>query len=77
VLQAAVLRPEVTETTALGAALLAGLAVGFWQDPADLEAARGVDRIFEPRADPAAIQEHRARWTEAVERARGWEPPTT
>ncbi|MGD8328518.1 MAG: glycerol kinase GlpK [Acidobacteriota bacterium] len=75
-LQIAVLRPAVTETTALGAALLAGLAVGFWQSPADLESERTIDHIFEPRAAPSSVEERRARWAQAVERARSWERPT-
>jgi len=74
-LQTPVLRPKVTETTALGAALMAGMAVGFWNSPADLEAERRIDRVFEPRATPADVQERRARWSEAVTRARGWERP--
>jgi glycerol kinase len=74
-LQTPVLRPEVTETTALGAALMAGMAVGFWNSPADLEAERRIDRVFEPGATPADVQERRARWSEAVTRARGWERP--
>jgi glycerol kinase len=73
-LQKPVLRPEVTETTALGAALLAGLAVGFWNDAAELEAERRIDRVFEPSRDAGWAREHRSRWGEAVNRARGWEP---
>lgn len=75
-LQTPVLRPEVTETTALGAALMAGLAVGFWDSPADLEAERRIDRVFEPRETPANVQQRRARWSEAVRRAQHWEQPS-
>ena len=46
-------RPAVRETTAFGAAALAGLAVGFWADPAEIAAIRAVDRRFEPTADDA------------------------
>lgn len=71
-LQARVIRPKVTETTALGAAYLAGLAVGVWSDRADLAKHWQVDREFEPQisADEAAAK--RERWTHAVERAKGW-----
>lgn len=71
-LQAAVVRPKVTETTALGAAYLAGLAVGVWKDRRDLASQWQVDRTFEPQmsADQAAAK--RARWGEAVKRAKGW-----
>src|SRR5207302_5163534 len=44
-----VVRPAVTETTALGAAYLAGLAIGFWRDPSEITANWSVDRAFEPR----------------------------
>ncbi|TWT85431.1 Glycerol kinase [Posidoniimonas polymericola] len=71
-LQAKVIRPKVTETTALGAAYLAGLAVGVWPDRPTLAKQWAVDREFEPQisADEAAAK--RARWGEAVERAKGW-----
>jgi glycerol kinase len=67
-----VVRPAATETTALGAAYLAGLAVGYWTDKSELEASRVVGRRFEPQMD----EERRARllhgWHRAVERAKGW-----
>jgi glycerol kinase len=72
-LQVPVVRPAVTETTALGAALLAGLAVGFWESPAELEAARRIDHVFEPCSEAAGVDYRRARWAEAVERAKAWE----
>jgi glycerol kinase len=74
-LQVPVVRPKVTETTALGAAYLAGLATGFWKDRAELEQAWQIDRVFEPRLAPEAAAERRARWAEALRRARGWETP--
>ncbi|HTS97194.1 MAG TPA: glycerol kinase GlpK [Streptosporangiaceae bacterium] len=68
-LQAPVERPVVAETTALGAAFLAGLATGVWSSPAELEATWRLDRRFEPGSrDDAAY----ARWREAVQRTRGW-----
>ena len=68
-------RPKVTETTALGAAFLAGLAVGFWKDKAEIAAKWNVDRTFTP-AMPAEVRETRYKgWTRAVERARNWDNP--
>jgi glycerol kinase len=75
-LGAPVVRPAVTETTALGAAYLAGLAVGFWRSVDDLTGQWQVDRRFEPEMPSQAAQALRARWTEAVHRSRGWEPAT-
>jgi glycerol kinase len=68
-----VVRPKITETTALGAAYLAGLAVGFWDDTAQLSAMWQVDRVFEPTGTDAA--ERMLGWERALERARGWEQP--
>ncbi len=65
-------RPRVVETTALGAALLAGLATGFFASPADVAAARRVERSFEPRMAPAARERLLAAWHEGVARSRGW-----
>src|SRR5450631_561590 len=68
----AVVRPKVLETTALGAAYLAGLAVGYWQDESDIGANWQVDRRFEPvmsRDQAAALT---AQWDKAVERAKHW-----
>ena len=66
-------RPAVTETTALGAAYLAGLAVGYWKSPTEIASQRAVERRFEPNMDQAKAKELRARWSRAVERAKGWE----
>ncbi len=73
VLGAPVLRPRVLEVTALGAAALAGLAVGFWSDRAELEAVtqEGSTR-FTPRLEPQRRQELHAGWKRAVERSRSW-----
>src|SRR6185503_12674025 len=60
-----VVRPLVTETTALGAAYLAGLAVGLWPSPQDLQAKRQGDTRFEPRMNPQQRSEMRARWQRA------------
>jgi glycerol kinase len=71
-LQLAVIRPKVTETTALGAAYLAGLAVGVWRDRGEVAKHWQVDRRFEPKMSPAAATKLRSRWQEAVERSKNW-----
>jgi glycerol kinase len=72
VLGVPVVRPQVTETTALGAAYLAGLAVGFWSGPDDLRAKREGDVRFEPGMKTSERAERRGRWRRAVERAKNW-----
>ncbi len=67
-----VVRPRVTETTALGAAYLAGLATGFWPGPDALRAERKGDVRFEPKMNAGERAERRARWQKAVERAKEW-----
>lgn len=68
-------RPAVAETTALGAAYLAGLAVGFWSSLDDLVRNREVDRHFEPSMEPERRERLYAGWGRAVERSRGWAAP--
>jgi glycerol kinase len=65
-------RPVMLETTALGAALLAGIATGFFADAAAVSAARSVDRVFEPQIDAAARRTLVEKWHDAVGRSRGW-----
>lgn len=72
VLGVPVVRPLVTETTALGAAYLAGLAVGVWASAAELSAQWAVDRRFEPVWSDAERLCKQERWSEAVERSRAW-----
>ena len=67
-----VVRPTVTETTALGAAYAAGLAVGFWKDTDELRQNWGVDHIFEPGMDAAQKEALYAGWQKAVERTFEW-----
>ncbi len=67
-----VVRPRVTETTALGAAYLAGLATGFWSSEQELSASWQVDRRFEPSTDRDRAAEQMHQWSRAVERSRGW-----
>ena len=68
-------RPVVAETTALGAACLAGLAVGFWADRDDVTANWALDREFEPRSSAAERDRRAEGWRRAVERSRGWAEP--
>jgi glycerol kinase len=68
-----VVRPKVIETTALGAAYLAGLATGFWKDRAQLHQAWEADRTFEPKLSADERDYRRRRWGEALKRAKAWE----
>jgi len=72
ILRVPVVRPAVTETTALGAALLAGLAVSFWKNGLDATASTK-DRRFEPQMPESQAHSLRARWNEAVARSKAWE----
>jgi glycerol kinase len=65
-------RPVVAETTALGAAYLAGLAVGFWEDADDVARNWALDREFTPGPETADRNARYRLWTKAVDRARGW-----
>jgi glycerol kinase len=67
-----VVRPVVNETTALGAAYLAGLAVGFWDSPSEIRKLRAADTRFAPRTGQKTITAGRERWKRALERSRGW-----
>jgi glycerol kinase len=71
-LQVPVSRPVIQETTALGAAYLAGLAEGVWGSADDITANWQLDANFEPRMDPSEVDAQHARWSAAVTRARGW-----
>ena len=68
-----VVRPKVTETTALGAAYLAGLAVGFWKDQKQIAAQWQVDRRFTPAMKSADRQKLERGWQKALARAKAWE----
>jgi len=67
-----VVRPQVTETTALGAAYLAGLGTGFWSSPTAVAANWRAERRFEPQMSRDEASIRLARWAQAVERSRGW-----
>jgi glycerol kinase len=65
-------RPAVLETTALGAAYLAGLATGFWSNVEELKQHRAADTVFTPKADKKQMERLQNNWREAVERSRNW-----
>ncbi|MFY9610468.1 MAG: glycerol kinase GlpK [Blastocatellia bacterium] len=74
ILDVPVVRAAVTETTALGAAYLAGLAVGFWRDTNEVAGQWRAERRFEPKMSRAEAGRLRERWNEALIRSKGWEP---
>ena len=69
VLGTAVVRPEVTETTALGACYLAGLAVGIWKSPEDIRSSWKEERVFRPCMPPEKAEELRKGWADALKRS--------
>ena len=69
VLGVSISRPQIVETTALGAAFLAGLATGMWNGKADIAASWREQRRFEPTAERQAVEAHLARWNQAVAKA--------
>lgn len=71
-----VIRPKILETTALGAAYLAGLAVGYWENTDELQKQWSIDRIFEPMIEKSKSEKLIKSWKRAVERAQSWEEPT-
>jgi glycerol kinase len=73
ILGVAVERPQVAETTALGAAYLAGLAVGFWKDTGDVTSNWALDRRFEPKMDEGKREKLFRGWKKAVQRSLDWE----
>lgn len=70
-----VIRPKVTETTALGAAYLAGLAVGYWDSTEQIAEQWAVDRRFEPEMSRDEAEQRMSMWHRAVGRAKAWEQP--
>jgi glycerol kinase len=71
-LQRAVVRPQCVETTALGAAYLAGLATGVWPSKTEIAEHWSVDARFVPTCDAESIKPLQAGWTKAVERSKAW-----
>ncbi len=74
ILQVPVVRPEIIETTAIGAAYLAGLSSGFWRDEQEIASIWKSSRVFEPRMPASEVARRRSRWTDALDRAKQWEP---
>src|SRR5262249_23567440 len=72
IMQLPVVRPKVTETTALGAAYLAGIATGVWDNPDAIGGHWQVDRRFDPKMSGDQAGDIRARWNDAVRRSQGW-----
>ena len=70
-----VVRPKVLETTALGAAYLAGLAVGLWSGTSEIASQWQIDRRFEPQISADQRLAKLARWHKAVARAAQWAQP--
>jgi glycerol kinase len=70
-----VVRPALTETTALGAAFLAGLAVGVWRDVQSISDLPRAERRFEPTLPRSKVEILRERWNEAISRAKSWDRP--
>lgn len=73
ILNVKVIRPFIIETTALGAAYLAGLAVGYYSDVEELQKNNKVDRIFSPKMSQSDRERYYRLWKKAVDRSRGWE----
>jgi glycerol kinase len=69
-----IVRPAVIETTALGAAYLAGLAVGYWRNMQEIAVQWRIESRFEPRMPRKHAHTLRERWRAALERAKGWKP---
>ncbi|HQU02081.1 MAG TPA: FGGY-family carbohydrate kinase, partial [Acetobacteraceae bacterium] len=67
-----VVRPKVSETTALGAAYAAGLAVGYWRNTDDLRANWGVDKTWKPAMEAGLRDHYYKSWKKAVTRSFGW-----
>jgi glycerol kinase len=70
-----VVRPKIRETTALGAAYLAGLAVGYWRDREEIGQLWQAERLFAPAMDQGKAAELRRNWSRALERSKGWAEP--
>jgi glycerol kinase len=65
-------RPAILETTAQGAAYLAGLACGYWRDVAEIARLRAPAHVFRPNTDRGRVRQQYGRWQEAVARSKGW-----
>ena len=72
ILNTEVRRPRCVETTAMGAAYLAGLAVGYWKDKEDVKQNWDIDRVFQPKIETEKRQKMLKGWKKAVQYAHGW-----
>ncbi|MFW5725141.1 MAG: FGGY family carbohydrate kinase, partial [Bacteroidota bacterium] len=72
IIQTQVVRPKIIETTALGAAYLAGLATGFWENLEEIKKQWQLDKRFEPTLSEDETKQRREKWADAVRRAKGW-----
>ncbi len=70
-----VVRPAITETTSLGAAYLAGLAVGFWKNRGEVQSQWKIEAQFFPRMPSSKVERSMERWHQALERSKSWEQP--
>jgi glycerol kinase len=72
ILQTTVIRPKVIETTAMGAAYLAGLATGFWKDTEEIRQQWQPEKQFEPAMPDSKVMTIKRKWADAVKRAKSW-----
>ena len=72
ILNASIERPKDIETTALGAAFLAGLATGFWNDQNSLSKLRTIDQLFQPNLSEKIRKEKIDQWNKAIDRSKNW-----
>jgi glycerol kinase len=72
-LRCSIYRPKMVETTAAGAAFLAGLAVGLWEDPQEIAKNRSLEQVFAPKMPAEQAQQYLRQWHRAVNRALKWE----
>ena len=72
ILSCKVVRPRITETTALGAAYLAGLAVGYWKNIEEIQQQWQIDKTFAPQMEPTKANELLKGWTRAVKASIAW-----
>ncbi|MCK4957605.1 MAG: glycerol kinase GlpK [Candidatus Cloacimonetes bacterium] len=73
ILDVDVIKPKITETTALGAAFVAGLAIGFWQNKDELRQYWQVDKIYKPNIDTAKRDNLKNNWNKAISKSSGWQ----
>lgn len=71
-MNSSVIRPKILETTSLGAAYLAGLAIGYWSDVEETKKQWSVDKVFKPKMDESTRESLVKYWHKAVKRAQGW-----